>query len=397
VHDAGGTSLGIRASNRDITKRKFAEDELKRKDKMLEDAQRIAHMGSWDWDVITNESKWSDEVFRIFGLSPQTFGATYEGFLESVHPDDRKAVQEAVNCALSDPSFNYNITHRIIRPDGSERVIRERARVTFDDNTDKASRMVGTVQDITDIRKIQSEAEILRAELSHMDRVRSMGVLTAGIAHEINQPLAAILSNAQAALRFLKRDPQDLEEVKEALRDIVSDDKRAGEIVRSIRKIMGRPELKHEEIDFNKIVGEVLTLIKSEAILRKVSLTVNLQPDIPPVYGDRVQVQQVILNLLMNALEALEDHHISTPKVLVSSRFKEFDGVLLTVSDIGPGIKPDQLTSIFDSFYTTKTGGMGMGLSICRSIAKDHGGEIWAENRAEGGATFFFRLPCEGD
>jgi len=188
-----------------------------------------------------------------------------------------------------------------------------------------------------------------------------------------------------------------MEEVKEALHDIISDDKRAGEIVRSIRNIMGRPELKREKMDLNKIVGEVLTLIRSEALLKKVSLTENFQPDIPPVYGDRIQIQQVILNLLMNALEAIEEHHTMTPKVHISTRFKGNDAVILTVSDSGPGIKPDQLTSIFDSFYTTKTGGMGMGLSVCRSIAKEHGGKIWAENRAEGGATFFFRLPCEGD
>ena len=219
-----------------------------------------------------------------------------------------------------------------------------------------------------------------------------MGVLTAGIAHEINQPLAGILSNAQAALRFMKNDPQDLEEVKEALQDIISDDKRAGEMVHSIRNIAGKSDLKREKIDFNETVREILTLVKSEVLNRKIFLTEDLQPDIPTVYGDRIQIQQVILNLIMNALEALEDHHISTPKVLVSTRFKDFDGVLLSVSDTGPGIKPDQITSIFDSFQTTKKGGLGIGLSICRLIAEGHGGKVWAENRPEGGAVFFFKL-----
>ena len=393
VRDAEGTFLGFRASNRDITDRKLAEKELKRKDKMLEDAQRIARLGSWDWDILTNELKWSDEVFRIFGLSSQSFGATYDAFLSRVHPDDREDVKNAVNRCLSDPSSKYNIKHRIKRPDRSERIVRERGKVTFDDNTGKASRMVGTVQDITDIMKMEMEADRLRAELSRMDRVSIMGTLTAGIAHEINQPLAAILSNAQAALRFMTNDPQDLKEVKEVLHDIISDDKRAGEMVHSIRNIMGRYDLKREEIDFNETVREVLTLIKSEALERRVFISENLQTAIPPVYGDRIQIQQVILNLVMNALEAFKGHQISKPEVIVSTRFRENKDVILSVSDSGPGIEPNKLNTIFDSFHTSKKEGLGIGLSICRSIADKLGGRLWAENRPEGGAIFFFSLP----
>ena len=220
-----------------------------------------------------------------------------------------------------------------------------------------------------------------------------MGVLTAGIVHEINQPLAAILSNAQAALRFLKSDPQDLEEVKEALHDIVSDDKRAGELVHSIRNFAGKYDLKRENIDINETVREVLTLVKSEALHRRIVLSENLQPDIPAVNGDRIQIQQVILNLLMNALETLKGHDISTPEIIVSTRCKENKDVILTVSDSGRGIEPDQLDSIFDSFQTTKKEGLGIGLSICRLIADKHEGQLWAENRPEGGAIFFFSLP----
>ena len=393
VRDAEGTFRGFRASNRDITERKLAESELKRKDRILEDAQKIARLGSWEWDILTNELNWSNEVFRIFGLSSQSFDVTYEAFLESVHPDDREEVKAAVNRSLADSSVDYNIAHRIKRPDGSERIVRERAKVTLDDNTGKASRMIGTVQDITDIRKMEREVERLRAELSRMDRINIIGVLTAGISHEINQPLAAILSNAQAALRFMTNDPQNLEEVKEALHDIISDDKRAGEMVHSIRTIMGRYDVKCEEVDLNKTVGEVLALIKSEAIHRKVAISKNLQPDIPPVYGDRTQIQQVILNLVMNALEALIGHHVSTPEVIVSTSFGDNKDVILSVSDSGPGIEPDQLKSIFDSFETTKKEGLGIGLSICRTIAEKHGGRIWAENRPEGGAIFFLSLP----
>jgi len=241
---------------------------------------------------------------------------------------------------------------------------------------------------------METEAEKLRAQLSHMDRASMMGVLTAGIAHEINQPLAAILSNAQAALRFMANDSQNLDEVKEALHDIVSDDKRAGEIVHSIRNIMGRYDLKREEIDLNEAVREVLTLVKSDALNRRIFISKDLQSDIPPVYGDRIQIQQVILNLMMNALETLKGHHISKLEVTVSTQFKDNKDVILSVSDSGPGIEPDKLNTIFEPFETTKKDGLGIGLSICRSIADKHDGQLWAENRPGGGATFFFRLPA---
>jgi len=369
---------------------------LQRKDRMLKDAHKIARLGTWEWDIPTNELKWSDEIFQIFGLSSRSFGATYETFLQSVHPDDREDVKGAVNRSLKDPSAVYNIMHRIKKPDGSESIVRERAKVIFDDDTGKASRMIGTVQDITDIRKMETEAERLRTELARMDRVSMMGVLTAGIAHEINQPLAAILSNAQAALRFMNKDPQELKEVKEALRDIISDDKRAGEMVHSIRNIVGRDDQKLEEVDLNETVREILPLVKSEALNRKIVISEDLQFDIPPLYCDRIQIQQVILNLVMNALEALKGLYASTPEIIVSTRFRDNREVLLSVSDSGPGIEPDQLNIIFDSFETTKKGGLGIGLSICRSIAEKLGGRLWAENRPEGGAIFFFSLPWNG-
>jgi PAS domain S-box-containing protein len=392
VQNDEGEPQGIRASNRDVTTRKLAEETLKKKDRMLEEAQTIARLGSWDWNILTNELAWSDEVYRIFGFAPHEFGATYEAFLERIHSDDRKDVKDAVNQALNDPSLKYNIVHRIIKLDGSERVVRERGNVIFDDNG-KPSRMVGTVQDITDIRVMEAETQKLRMEISHMDRVGMMGVLGAGLGHELNQPLAAILSNAQAALRFLDNDQPDINEVKEALQDIVSDDKRAGEIVHSIRNIMDKSDLEQEKIHLNETVLEVIKMIKSEVIERNISLSENFQTDMPKFFGNRVQIQQVILNLIMNALDAVADNDAASRKVIISTRFKENDGIILNVSDSGPGIKTDQVEDVFDSFHTTKARGLGIGLSICRSIAEKHGGTIWAENLPEGGAAFFFKLP----
>jgi PAS domain S-box-containing protein len=380
----------------DITEQKEIEKALSIKSRLLEESQRVARLGSWEWNIITNELEWSKEVYRIFGLSSRKFGETYDAFLMSVHPEDREMVKNAVNRALSDPSYEYNIVHRVKRPDGSEVLVRERGKVAFEKDG-RASRMVGTVQDITDIKMMEIETQKLRTELSRVDRAGTMGILTASIAHEINQPLTAILSNAQAALRFLTDDTQDLDEVKEALQDIISDDKRAGEIVRSIRSMMGRSGLKQEWMDFNEAVSEVLSLIRSEILLRNISLSEDLHPDLPPMHGNRISIQQVILNLVMNALEAIESHPAKNPEILVFTRPEGKEGVILSVSDNGPGIEPDHLTSIFDSFHTTKSGGLGMGLSICKSIAGEHGGKIWAENRSEGGSTFFFSLPFGKD
>lgn len=395
VYDNDGGYLGIRASNRDVTKRKLIEKVLEKKDRMLQEAQSIARLGSWNWNIITNELVWSDEVYRIFGFLPQEFGATYEVFLEKVHPDDREEVKAAVDQALNDPGFEYNIAHRIVVQNGSERIVRERGNVTFGENG-KPTSMVGTVQDITDIRIMENETRKLRSEISHMDRVGMIGALGAGLGHELNQPLAAILSNAQAALRFLDNDQPDINEVKEALQDIVSDDKRAGEIVHSIRNIMDKSDLEQGKIHLNETIREVIKLIKSEMIERNVSLSENFQTDMPKFLGNRVQIQQIILNLLMNALDAVADNDEASRKVIISTSFKENDGIILNVSDFGPGIKTDQVEDVFDSFHTTKASGLGIGLSICRSIAEKHGGTIWAENLPEGGAAFFFKLPSGG-
>ena len=387
-----GEKGGVVVAHKDISARKKAGDELRQKDKLLEEAQAIAHLGSWDWDILTNGLTWSDEVFRIFGLTPQEFKPTYENFLERIHPDDLAEVKKAVARSIKDSSIAYNIAHRIVTPQRIERVVRERGNVTVDEKG-RAIRMIGTVQDITDIKIMEAKTQKMRSELAHKDRSSMMGVLTAGIAHEINQPLAAILSNAQAALRFMTKDHPDIGEVEEILRDIISDDKRAGEIVHSIRNILGQSESAKEEIDLNETIREVLTLIKSEVINRKIFLTEDLTPDIPKILVNHIQIQQVILNLLMNALEAIDVDHRKISEIHVSTRIDENQKVVMRVCDSGSGIKTDQLPTLFEAFHTSKKGGLGVGLSICRSIIKDHGGLIWAENRPEGGAVFFVKLP----
>jgi PAS domain S-box-containing protein len=391
-----GEKGGAIVAHSNITDRVKAEEELRKKDKLLEDAQKTVHLGSWNWNINSGELDWSDEVYRIFEFSPQAFGATYEAFLGWVHPDDHDFVKDAVDQAVSDLNTEYNIIHRIITRNGSERIVRERGNVILNDNS-KPSHMVGTIQDITDIRTMEDELYNMRMEISHMDRVGTMAVLSAGISHEINQPLGAILNNAQAALRFLAHDKPDLKEVHEALQDIVSDDKRAGEIVHSIRNLMSNSDQKRGEIMVNDAVREVILLIKSDVFKQNISVSKNLQADIPSVFGSRVQIQQVILNLLMNAMDAVSKETVASRHIVISTQLMESDEILLSVSDSGPGIKKDQLETVFDSFQTTKKGGLGIGLSICRTIAREHQGTIWAENRQQGGAVFYFKLPVNGN
>jgi len=389
-----GEFLGYRASNRDITERKQSEIALQKSEKNLAQAQCLANLGNWQWDILTNRLKWSDEIFQIFGLTPQQFGATYDAFLERVHPDDRNTMTEAVNQALNEPSAGYDIQHRIVKLDGSLGFVREHGEVTFDKNG-KPVRMIGTVQDISELKTLEAESQRLRTEIAHLDRVTTMGAMTAAIAHEINQPLAAILSNAQAAVRFLRHDQPDLDEIREALNDIILDDKRAAEVIRRLRKMVKKEALAIEPFDLNTVIEEVINIVHSEIIIRNVSVIKDFKSGIPTLYGDPIQMQQVILNLLINALDAIKDQPVEARCILLSTRDEGNNGVSFSITDSGPGIDPDRIEAIFNPFYTMKPQGMGLGLPICRSIIETYGGHLRAENHPDGGATFTLWLPFE--
>jgi PAS domain S-box-containing protein len=383
---------GAVIAHRNITDRRVAEQQARLQKQNLAEAQRVAHLGSWDWNIVTNELAWSDEVYRIFGLEPQQFGATYDAFLERVHPDDREAVRTAVNRSLSDPGVVYSIQHRVLRPGGTERIVHERGEVTFDGGGEPI-RMIGTVHDITEQKAIEAESRQLRVRLAHLDRVGTMGVLTAALAHEINQPLAAILSNAQAALRLLAVAPPDLQEVEDALEDIVSDDRRAAKVIQRLRGMLKREELEQETLDLNTLVQQVSEMMHSEFILRNATLENDLADPLPAVSGDRVQIQQVLINLLMNALDAVGSQPAGARMIRVTTRCPSGNNVMATVTDSGPGVAPDMLETIFDAFYSTKQKGIGVGLALCRTIIQAHGGRLWVENHPGGGAAFSFTLP----
>jgi len=392
VKGPSGEFWGLRVSNRDITPRKHTEEALRRSEQSLAEAQRIAHLGNWDWNIVTNELSWSDEVYRIFGLRPREFGATYEAFLASVHSDDRDAVKKAVDESLVDPHTPYSIDHRVIRPDGSERIVHERGEVTFGE-TRKPIRMIGTVHDITELKKAEVEAFRARRELMRIERVSRMGELTASLAHELNQPLTAILSNARAALRFLQSDRLDLAELREILQDIANDDKRASDIIRGVRSMLKQEEIEQETISINDVLRDMISLFHSEAIIRNIEVEMDLPDTLPLVHVDRVQIQQVILNLIMNAAEIMSHKEPEGRKIILQTRPIDHGAVQVAVRDFGPGIAEKDLDHIFEPFFTTKRSGLGMGLSISRSIIEAHGGRIWVANNPDKGVTFYIEIP----
>jgi two-component system sensor kinase FixL len=233
----------------------------------------------------------------------------------------------------------------------------------------------------------------LEADLAHMNRLGIMGELTASLAHELNQPLTGILTNAQAARRFLQMRPPDLGELDGALTDIIEDDRRAGEVIQRLRDLLRKGEFQRLSLDLNALIEDIVKLLSSDAIIRNARMTLDLYPGLPPVTGDRVQLQQVVLNLLVNAMEAMDDGKRTEQRLTVRTALADSRLVIVSVEDGGPGLGTDAEEQVFDPFYTTKREGMGMGLPIARSIINAHGGAIWAMNNPTGGATFHFTLP----
>jgi two-component system sensor kinase FixL len=261
-----------------------------------------------------------------------------------------------------------------------------------------ARQVLGASSDITQRRETEMQLKAQRAELAHVARISTMGELAASLAHELNQPLTAILSNAQAALRFLTGEPVDLDEVRDILQDIVADDNRASEVVRHIRALVKKEEPKFDALDVAALIREVIELARSDAIMHHVRVRVSLESenDLPPALGDKVQLQQVVLNLMLNAFDAMNDSPESDREVTLQVGLDGGKVIRVAVRDRGTGLRGDTMDKIFQPFYTTKPHGLGMGLSICRSIIEAQGGRLWAENNPGRGATFYFTIPVEG-
>jgi C4-dicarboxylate-specific signal transduction histidine kinase len=346
-------------------------------------------VGLWQQPIGREGFTASPRWRSLFGL-PLSGRISVEDVLERIHPDDRSETQKVIQDAASD-GRDFSIEHRVVLPDVGLRWIAStgRAEVSRDG---RPARIRGVSIDITEIKQAEVERQSLQAELAHVSRVSTMGQLSATLAHELNQPLGAILRNAEAAELLLKQESPDWEELKAIVKDIQQDDQRAGSVIDRMRSLLKKRELQFEPILPHRVVNQVFTLLKSEAQFRRVELAVELESELPGVRGDAIHLQQVMLNLLTNALDAVRDAPPERRRVEVRARRLGHDQVEIIVSDRGAGIPEGQLKRVFEPFVSTKADGMGMGLAICSNIIAAHGGRIWAENNPEGGATFKFTL-----
>ena len=311
-----------------------------------------------------------------------------------IHPEDWDRVNENFEKLLRE-KVDTSSEFRIVLPSGTVKHLQVIRHPVLNDAGDVV-KVVGSVIDMTERKRAEQERERLRqleADLAHIDRVSILGELVASIAHEVNQPLSGVVSNGSACLRWLAGDAPNVEEAREAARRIVRDGKRAGEVIARVRALAKRAAVFNEKLDLNETIREVLVLIGDEAKRRSVNIRTRFADDLSPISGDRVQLQQVMLNLAMNAIEAMSSVDERARELLITTRNIEAGQVQVTVKDSGLGIDPCTIDKIFDPFYTTKPGGMGMGLSICRSILQAHGGRLWAEAKDGPGTTFHFSVP----
>jgi C4-dicarboxylate-specific signal transduction histidine kinase len=393
VDDHRRAEAALRESERQLRKArddletKVAERtaELQRSEAYLAEAQRLSHIGSFGWDIGSGKLCWSEETFRILECD-RAHQPTIDFVLQRTYPEDRVVAQQTIDRARQDRK-DFDFEHRLLMPDGHIKHVHIVGHPAFDE-VGNFVEFVGAVMDVTERHRAEEE----RQAIAHNNRIATMGQLTASIAHEINQPIAAAVTNAEAALRWVDMKPPDLQEVREALDRIVRDGRRAGEVLGGIRALIANAPRK-DRLDVNNMILEVIALTRSEIRRNGVTLGTRFAPDLPLVHGDRVQLQQVMLNLILNAVEALSEISEGSRDLLISSEDGGADRVRVAVQDSGPGLSPQSVDRLFEAFYTTKPKGMGMGLTICRSIIEAHGGRLWATANESRGAVFQFTLP----
>src|SRR6266403_5260850 len=362
--------------------------ELELSDKRLNLAADSADLGLWEWDLSKDEI-WVTPTRRAQLGFPVSGKITFEDLISRWHPDDRDKVRQTLRDAIENGK-DYEAEFRKVLADGSVRWVAARGRVQIDEHG-KPIRLLGVSMDITARQQAELEAARQRHDLAHLARVTTLGELSSSLAHELTHPITAILSNDQAAQRFLNADDVDLTEIREILNDIVTEDQRAGEVIHRLRRLLtkGEPQTYCDDVDLNEVIGDVLKLMRSDLINQNVTVDTNLAQNLPAVTGDRVQLQQVLLNLVLNGCEAMADYDSSERRLLIASQLDN-GAVCISVGDRGGSIPEEKIESVFEPFFTTKVEGMGLGLSICRTIISAHRGKIWATNNPECGATFHF-------
>ena len=380
----------------DLRELKRTEEALRRSEAYLAEAQRLSRTGCFGWDVSSNKIYWSQELYRIFEYDPGT-EPTLELALDRIHPEDRRMVRKLVD-RVSNEREDLDFEHRLLMPDGSVKYLRVVGHPSTKDELGRVE-FVGAITDMTERKlaeKALQEKEVslrqTQAELAYVSRVTTMGQLAASIAHEVNQPLMGVVTNASASLRYLGWDTPNLVEAKEAIRAIIRDGNRAADVVSRMRGLFKKARQAKEPLSINEAIEEVVLLTSGEARRNKVELRAELAANLPLVMADRVQIQQVVMNLILNGIQAMSAVEDRGRVLVVRTQRGEGDQVRVAVQDSGIGIDPGSIEQIFDAFHTTKPGGMGMGLSISRSIIESHGGQLWATPNDGPGATFQFTL-----
>ena len=390
-----GVFKGFIGTTMDVTEQELLTQELRREQAYLAEAQSLAHIGSWACNLITREIfHSSDENARLYGFDPSQGAIPFDDFYNTILVEDERALRVQLENAIR-AGADYDVEFRIRRTDGAIRFMRG---IGHHDAAQKFGEYVGITVDITERKRAEEEHEKLRqleADLAHINRVNTMGELAAALAHEIKQPIAASITSANACFRWLAHDPPDLERARAAAARIEQDGNRAADIIDRLRSFYkrGLPP-KREIVDVKEMIREMSALFRTEAVRHSIQIHSELHEDRPRVLADRVQLQQIFMNLMLNAIEAMKD---SGGELQISSRLTPDSHLIISISDTGVGLPLEDGEKIFDAFHTTKSQGTGMGLAITRSIVEAHGGRVWATANAEAGATFHFTLPAKGE
>ena len=389
LRDESGSIVKWYGTNTDIHDLKRAEVELRRSEAFLADAQRLSRTGSFSWLVGTEEVEWSHETYRIYEVDPAV-PVTFDLIRTRVHPDNLQNLQEVMAKARREGGdFDYET--RLLMPDQSVKYLHVVAH--SDRNKDGELELRGAVQDVTERRLADEALNKARSELAHVTRVTSLGALTASIAHEVNQPLSGIITNASTCLRMLAADPPNVEGARETARRTIRDGNRAADVITRLRALFTKRTPTIAPVDINEAAREVIALSSSDLQRGRVMLRTELAEGLPLVGGDRIQLQQVMMNLLRNAADAMSGVDDRPRRLLIRTEPDEDGQVCFSVQDSGVGFGPEGTAQLFDAFYTTKSEGMGIGLSVSRSIIESHGGRLWAQANDGPGATFSFSIP----
>jgi len=388
LRDANGTLVKWYGVNTDIEDRKRAEAELKRAYDSFTDAQRLSHTGNFTVDIVADEHTWSEELYRIFEFDP-AMKITLQALREVIHPEDLSSFDVEFTRCLG--GVDFDLVFRIVTQTGKVKHVRSHARL-IEQNAGRP-RFIGAIQDISASKIAEEDLDRARFELARVARVSTLGTLAASIAHEVSQPLSGVITNASTCLRMLNADPPNVDGAREIAGRTIRDGHRASDVITRLRALHSNKSMALELVDLNEATREVIALSLGDLQRSQVIVQSELADGLPSVIGDRVQLQQVVLNLLRNASEAMANVNDRPGHLLIRTEREDGDCVRVTVSDSGPGIDSRGVEKIFDAFYTTKNGGMGIGLSVSRSIIDRHHGRLWVEPNEGPGTTFAFAIP----